>query len=39
MGTKQLTTVVGFHMPQATPTMNYAGNTDPDSFVCFSPFS
>lgn len=36
--TKQLTTVVGFQMPQATSTLDYAGGTDPDSFVCLSPF-
>lgn len=36
--TKQLTTVAGFHMPQATHTMDYIGNTDPDRFLNFTPF-
>lgn len=35
---EQLTAVVGFHTSQSTPSMYYAGDTDPDSFVCFSPF-
>lgn len=36
-GIKQQATA-RFHTPQATLTMGYVGNTDPDSFVCVSPF-